>query len=239
MEHRADHNPVAEAATRRLQEMATQVSPVQLLAERERRQAFRRMIDPGIMRPNSKEQAMSSLKTLLTIAENLIREPNNAKFKQFKPTNTIIKRELVDPKGTLEYAVELGFRPEVHDFRPYYVHNSRYISDLRIGTFILREFIELETEKSERAIRSKKEEKAVAAEAALKVKMAFMDDRLSKSLRDEREKQRQAFISGRGTSLDHHSSTSTSARSSSPEAFTQNAGHTLDGNPLPYNNNNP
>jgi hypothetical protein len=39
------------------------------------------------------------------IAENLLREPDNPKFRQFKPTNTIIKRDLVDPKGALEYAV--------------------------------------------------------------------------------------------------------------------------------------
>ena len=43
--------------------------------------------------------------TLSTIAENLLREPDNPKFRQFKSTNTIIKRDLVDPKGTLEYAV--------------------------------------------------------------------------------------------------------------------------------------
>ncbi|KAH9076979.1 hypothetical protein EDB83DRAFT_2347565 [Lactarius deliciosus] len=51
------------------------------------------------------EIALRSLHTLSTIAENLLREPDNPKFRQFKPTNTIIKRDIVDPKGTLEYAV--------------------------------------------------------------------------------------------------------------------------------------
>ncbi|KAI0306981.1 hypothetical protein B0F90DRAFT_1684033 [Multifurca ochricompacta] len=87
-------------------------------ANHAKRIEFRRLVDPGIMRPNSKEVALRSLRTLSTIAENLLREPDNPKFRQFKPTNTIIKRDLVDPKGALEYAVEMGFRAEVQ--RPPY-----------------------------------------------------------------------------------------------------------------------
>jgi hypothetical protein len=45
------------------------------------------------------------------IAENLLREPDNPKFRQFKPTNTIIKRDLVSPKGALEYAVAVRRTP--------------------------------------------------------------------------------------------------------------------------------
>jgi hypothetical protein len=49
---------------------------------------------------------------LLTIAENLLKEPDNPKFQKFKPTNSIIKKNLVDPKGTIEYAVEVCY--EIH-----------------------------------------------------------------------------------------------------------------------------
>ncbi|KAG6890353.1 hypothetical protein C0992_002178 [Termitomyces sp. T32_za158] len=99
---------LAAAIERRTRQLPTQPSAAQLAAEHERRQAFRRLIDPGIVRPNPREQAVASLKTLLTIAENLLREPDNSKFQQFKPTNTVIKRNLVDPKGTLEYAIEVS-----------------------------------------------------------------------------------------------------------------------------------
>jgi len=51
------------------------------------------------------------LQTLLTISENLLREPDNPKFQQFKPTNNIIKRDLINPKGTLEYAIEVSGVP--------------------------------------------------------------------------------------------------------------------------------
>ncbi|KAF8639673.1 hypothetical protein AX17_000937 [Amanita inopinata Kibby_2008] len=222
------HASVAEAAARRMQESAPQTSPAQMLRDHERRQTFRRLIDPGIVRPNSKEQATSSLNTLLEIAENLIREPNNPKFRQFKPTNLRIKRELIDPKGTLEYAIELGFRPQVRDFQPYYVHNPRYVEDLHVGAAILKEFIDLEAMKAERAVQAKKEEKAVAEAAALKVKMAFMDDRLTKSLRDQQERERRAASATHARSP---SVTSASPRSLSPDEQLPSVGHVLTHNP--------
>ena len=63
-----------------------------------------------------------------------MREPDNERYKRFRTTNLRIKRDLVDPKGTLEYAIgvsiivvlllmsllmfsylssQMGFRPQV------------------------------------------------------------------------------------------------------------------------------
>lgn len=56
---------LAAAAERRIHLLPQQPSAAQLSAEHERRQAFRRLIDPGILRPNSKEQASASLKVHL------------------------------------------------------------------------------------------------------------------------------------------------------------------------------
>jgi len=160
---------LAAAAELRTRQAVPQLTAAQMAAEHEKRQKFRRLLDPGITRPNSKEQALRSLKTLLIITENLLREPDNLKFQQFKPTNSIIKRDLVDAKGALEFAVELGFRPEVQNFQPFYTFNRRHMEDLRIGNSILADYIDLETEKQERAARSKKNEKASIEAAAEKV----------------------------------------------------------------------
>ncbi|KAF8974533.1 hypothetical protein BDZ97DRAFT_1774075 [Flammula alnicola] len=186
------NDALAAAAERRTRQATPQLTAAQLAAEHEKRQKFRRLIDPGITRPNPRDQAMSSLKTLLTISENLLREPENLKFQQFKPTNTIIKRDLVDRKGALEFAIELGFKPEVKNFQPYYTFHRRHLEDLRIGATILQEYITLETEKEERVARAKKSEKAAHDDAAEKVKLAFMDDRKAKVLRDEIEKEQRA-----------------------------------------------
>ncbi|KAF8076433.1 hypothetical protein FPV67DRAFT_1618182 [Lyophyllum atratum] len=227
---------LAAAAERRARQLSSQPSAAQMAAEHERRQAFRRLIDPGILRPNSKDQATASLKTLFTIAENLLREPDNPKYQQFKPTNNTIKKNLVDPKGTLEYAIELGFRPEVQNFQPFYTFNPKRMGDLEIGTAILKEFVDLESERAERAARSKVDQKAVAAA----VKLAYMDDRKSKLLHDEREKERRAARAAaiaRQAELQGNPPIVTTRESATPSPTTSmpGSGHTLSGDgPPPY-----
>jgi hypothetical protein len=53
---------LAEAAAGRRASTETGVSSAQLMQEHEKRQNFRRLIDPGIFRPNSNQVAMDSLK---------------------------------------------------------------------------------------------------------------------------------------------------------------------------------
>jgi len=156
-------------------------------ANHDKRIEFRRLVDPGIMRPNSKEAALNSLRTLSTIAENLLREPNNPKFRQFKPTNTRIKRDIVDPKGSLEFAVAMGFRPEVDRFQPYYTFNDKYVSDLRIGATILREALQTAGKEEDEGlkVRMAKAEEEIRIKRA---KEAFLDDRKAQALRAERER---------------------------------------------------
>ncbi|TDL29741.1 hypothetical protein BD410DRAFT_780223 [Rickenella mellea] len=158
--------------------------------EREMRQNFRRLLDPGILRPNSTEVAYGSIKTLVLLSENLLREPENPKYLQFKTTNSVIKKNLVDVKGAVEYAVALGFRAEVQNFQPLYVFNKRRMTELRVGTSILKEFFEKETERRKRALVSGAAEKAARESAARNALLAFEDDRKTKALHDKLEKQR-------------------------------------------------
>lgn len=53
---------LAAAAERRTRQVTPQLTTSQLAAQHDKRQRFRRLIDPGITRPNSKDRAMSSLK---------------------------------------------------------------------------------------------------------------------------------------------------------------------------------
>jgi len=220
---------LAAAAERRTRQATPQLTTAQLTAQHEKRQKFRRLIDPGITRPNPKDRAMSSLRTLLTISENLIREPENPKFQQFKPTNNIIKRDLVDSKGALEFAIELGFRPEVNNFQPYYTFNRKHIQDLQMGAALLKEYITLETEKEGRAAKAKKNEKAAHEAAAERVKLAFMDDRKTKEQRDEIEREQRA---ARALQLAQHvvpTSPSLRGLSSTPDPEPESEDHRMPG----------
>jgi len=157
--------------------------------DHERRQEFRRLVDPGITRPNSHEVAYEAIKTLLMLAGNIIDHPEEEKYHRFKPTNTAIRRKIVDPKGSLEYAVELGFRPEIIDFQPFYIFHKTHWNDLLIGHAVLKEFEERESEKEQRLAKARAEEKAAIEAQKEKTRLAFLDDRKSKLQFDERERE--------------------------------------------------
>ncbi|KAF7301676.1 Patatin-like phospholipase domain-containing protein [Mycena indigotica] len=183
------------AVERRLQQQQQQASPPDIVQftgqDYELKMKLRRMIDPGILR-NPDAQAVTSMKLLLRLCDNIIAEPENKKWHSFKPTNSIIKRDLMDPKGTVEYARELGFSPHVEDYQPVYVFNPKKLHQLKIGAELLRETLALKTEKQERELQARKNEKAVASAAAEKVRLAFEDDRKRKQLNDTLERERRA-----------------------------------------------
>jgi len=159
----------------------------------DKRQKFRRLVDPGITRPNSQEVAYEAIRTLFGLAENLINHPGEEKYRRFKTTNATIRRKLVDPKGTLEYARELGFKPMVVDFQPYYVFDGFGGDvDLLVGHAVLKEFYEREAEKKQRLAKTKAEEKAAIEAQKVKTRLAFLDDRKTKMQIDERERQLRA-----------------------------------------------
>ncbi|KAI5124812.1 hypothetical protein M0805_005443 [Coniferiporia weirii] len=187
----------------------------------ELKQSFRRLIDPGIVRPNNKEDTVSSLKTLETLSSNLLREPDNPKFLQFKPTNNTIKRRLVDVKGALEYAVA------VEQFQPSYVFDNRHLEDLRIGNDILKEALSREAEKLERAQHSKLTQKELSEIARRNVQLNFEDDRKAKLLRDQQEANLRAARAAAGISAP------AASRSSPAGLETLRGGVTLSGQIVP------
>jgi hypothetical protein len=46
---------------------------------------------------------------LATLSGNVLKEPDNPKYHHFKSTNNAIRRNLVDVRGALEYAVEVSY----------------------------------------------------------------------------------------------------------------------------------
>ena len=63
------------------------------------------LLDCGLHELTSFEQI------LLKLSGNILDHPGEDKYSKFKPTNQKIKEYLVDPQGTLEYAVEVSIAP--------------------------------------------------------------------------------------------------------------------------------
>jgi hypothetical protein len=216
---------LAAAAQRRNVTTGQSIPSAELLRQHDQRQKFRRLINPGISRPNSQEAAMASLKILSKIAENLIREPQNPKFRQFKPTNDTIRRHLIETKGALEYAIEMGFRPEVKEFQPLYVWSERKGEELHLGAQILQETIGLAEEKSARSQKNAAEAKAAAEAATRNALLAFMDDRKTKMLRDQRDRHNREVRALHSPTAEREGTTSPSSPPSNAEM--PGSGHVL------------
>jgi hypothetical protein len=71
------NDALAAAAELRTRQAVPQLTAAQMTAEREKRLKFRRLLDPGITRPNSKEQALSSLKVGVVLLFCCLPEPQN------------------------------------------------------------------------------------------------------------------------------------------------------------------
>ncbi|KAH7100676.1 hypothetical protein BKA62DRAFT_706170 [Auriculariales sp. MPI-PUGE-AT-0066] len=182
----SERDSIADAIARRAP--STRIQQSQYDSERDARQTFRRQI--GAINRSDARKARACFDLLLKICDNIIREPENTKFHSFKPTNTIIKRDLVEVKGGVEYAILLGFRANVRDFQPLYEWSPRHIDELRIGADMIREDLELQDEKKFQSEAASVANKHAAKEAADKVKLQYEEDRRKKAERDRMEKER-------------------------------------------------
>ncbi|KZT53304.1 hypothetical protein CALCODRAFT_511509 [Calocera cornea HHB12733] len=185
----------------------------------ELRQQFRRLIDPGIMKHNDKKSIGECFHTLLTLADNLAKDPNNPKFQLFKATNKLIKRTLLDVNGGLEYAVELGFRLDVQDLQPVYIFHPTpaRLTSLRVGAEVIREVSAAREIQEARAAEGAKAAKAAKDAAVRKAMLAYEEDRMTVRRRNERESiQRGAAAARAGAAPTSPQASSDSPMPSSP-----------------------
>ncbi|KAG8949296.1 hypothetical protein FRC04_008898 [Tulasnella sp. 424] len=153
--------------------------------DKEKRQHFRRLVDPGIVRPNNEAIADACI-------ENILDHPDEDKYRRFKLNNKTIQTKLVQAKGGLEYAVAVGFREHVEDFQPYYVWRPTpdNVASLRVGTFVLKEHHEKVVAKQEAKRQSKMTQKEAADLVARQVKLQFEDDRRAMANKQRMEQER-------------------------------------------------
>jgi len=159
--------------------------------EREQRQQFRRLVDPGIVRGNNEAVANMCIECLLTICQNILDHPEDEKYRKFRPNNKTIRHKLVEPKGGLEFATALGFREHVEQFEPYYLWRptEQNVVKLRIGAFVLKEHNDKVLTKEASSKETKMTLKEAQEETARRVKLAFEDDRKTMALKQKMERE--------------------------------------------------
>ncbi|KAI0335475.1 hypothetical protein GY45DRAFT_1333495 [Cubamyces sp. BRFM 1775] len=142
-----DRAKVAAAAQRNVDALR-KAEPAQVLytpfdADWQARQAFRRRIYHDIIEANSgsPQLALQSLQTVLKLAENLLAEPEEPKYRKFRRHNGHIKRLVVDPMGVLQLVVDLGWRDKTIDFETWYVFTGKNYHNLRVGASVIKEVL--------------------------------------------------------------------------------------------------
>ncbi|KDQ21045.1 hypothetical protein BOTBODRAFT_169708 [Botryobasidium botryosum FD-172 SS1] len=191
-----DRSSLAAAAAARVAAGPVEDDESRFFKEREERQTFRRLCFVGIERANDASTTNATVKTLLTLADNILKNPGEEKYQSFKTTNGLIKRTLVEVKGGLEYAQALGFRADVQNFQPFYKFKptEKHLTSLRIGANVLREFADREAAKEEAGKGKKESVQEAQARQRRNALLAFEDDRRQRMLRDRLEKERQNTI---------------------------------------------
>ncbi|KAK0433026.1 hypothetical protein EV421DRAFT_2023708 [Armillaria borealis] len=156
------------------------------------RTELRRMIDVGILGMvndhEASKEGVASLKTLLRLANKIIDNPDKEKYQRFKINNPTIKKDIMQPKGVLEFAIKMGFRQQkVIDLETYRVFIPKYRDDLVLCASLLEKAIDREhlrvdpRLKLARANEEKEEQWAIAMKR-------FGDDRKRKEENDKRER---------------------------------------------------
>ncbi|KAI9063238.1 hypothetical protein FKP32DRAFT_1592694 [Trametes sanguinea] len=182
-----DRDRIAAVTARRVHTLRAE-EPTRLLytnhdSEWTVRQEFRKRIDRDILATNSPKEAIESLEAVLSLAENILTQPDAPKFRRFRVRNERIKRVIVQPKGVLQLVVDLGFREKTEDLETYYAFSGRRTNELRIGALIIKEVLERErkAQEEEETRRAREEEEKQAH--LVKQRQLFLDDRCKQNAR--------------------------------------------------------
>ncbi|KIO17172.1 hypothetical protein M407DRAFT_229067 [Tulasnella calospora MUT 4182] len=156
---------------------------------------------------------------LLTLCQNILDHPDQDKYRRFKLNNKTIQTKIIQAKGGLEYAVEVGFREHVEDFQPYYVWQPTpdNAANLRVGTFVLKEHHEKIVAKQEAARQSKMTHKEAADLVARQVKIQFEEDRRAMAAKQRIEAERRIALESLPAERPHRPTPVSALAPGSPE----------------------
>ncbi|KAH9844314.1 uncharacterized protein C8Q71DRAFT_39854 [Rhodofomes roseus] len=120
-------------------------------------------------------------------AENIVKYPEEEKYRKIKRSGSTFMANVVQPKGALDFFIEVGFREKAMDYQTWVVFHKEYMHDLKLGITLLGEAIEREMPKKEREERARELAKAEEIAAKEKAMKHFIDDRKTVRERTLRE----------------------------------------------------
>ncbi|KAF8907412.1 hypothetical protein CPB85DRAFT_840181 [Mucidula mucida] len=110
------------------------------------RQRIRKMIDIDVLgmvgsHPASKD-GVESLKTLLALARGILDNPHDATKRRIRLNNNAVKKRILQPKGVLQLAIEMGFcRETVEEMQAIRVFEASNLAHLETCAHLINEAI--------------------------------------------------------------------------------------------------
>lgn len=116
---------VRNAAEARQKVLSTVTNSAQ--CEQETRRNFLKLIERELVERNEKPIVLTALQTMHTITSNVLKNPDEVKFKTVKQSNRMIKKNVIDVPGA-EYPPHLSIDPWCHC-------EQRYLENLNRENF--------------------------------------------------------------------------------------------------------
>ncbi|KAH9825203.1 hypothetical protein DFH28DRAFT_878534 [Melampsora americana] len=156
------------------------------------RKSFVQLIEGQLVERNEKAVVLEALKTMEKITSNVLKHPDESKYKTVKHSNGLIKRNIINVPGARDYLLACKFSPGVKDHVETLNFpesaSERILEVLAIGHQILTKKIYDITQAHETAIRMKQNEiEAVKRQKALALNN-IQEDRERQKLRLVRER---------------------------------------------------
>ncbi|KAK4052944.1 hypothetical protein OIO90_004068 [Microbotryomycetes sp. JL221] len=156
---------------------------------------FFRLLDSVILPNTSKSQAVQTLDLLATVIGNILNPPNPAasgKYRQLRLTNSQVKSNIVDVKGSEDYLIQAGFQKKIEDFVPYLTFSpspsASTLYTLRVSLHVLKIVLKRAQEAAERQERYRASEQDAEQQRKQKALLGFEEDRRLRKEKDDRER---------------------------------------------------
>ena len=156
------------------------------------RKLVARALDTKVSQQDS-ATAMAAIELLLKLANNIIANPDEPKYRQFRSNNPKIRQAILRCPGGQDVLLALGFRTKVVEFEEHWVADETpvLIRTLAESVVVLQNYRDLEQIKIDRLAKVREQKLAGANDERQKILMQIKED--------EAERREQARLAHRST----------------------------------------
>jgi len=147
---------------------------------------FRTIYDREIRKEIQKPVLLATMRTLLRIISNILKNSQEEKYRHIPATSRTLKEGVLERRGGLDFFLALGWRKKVVENREVWIlgMDEDILADLEAAQFLLQKkimLVEDRVEKAKNEDKQRKKQEAMRKEIAL---AQFKEDRQTRAEKD-------------------------------------------------------